>query len=165
MLRKRIDITPVLTKRTRTILTEFASSQTLKSRFIKRAAIILKSADGKQDIEIAKELGLHHNSVSNWRSRYLKKQSLLAELEVRDPKKLETTIKAILSDLPRSGKPPVFTADQITQIIELAHTDPKDHGYKKSRWSLSLLAREVVKSGIAERISDKSVGRFLNQVD
>jgi transposase len=161
MINKRVDMIPKLTDQTREIITKFTKSRTLKASLVKRATIILRASEGKQDLEIAKEVGLHYNNVGIWRNRYLEKQALLKELEESNSKTLEATIEAILSDLPRSGKPAVFTADQITKIIALACTHPKDHGYEQSQWTLSLLAQEIVKSGIAEKISAKSVGRFL----
>jgi len=161
MKKKRIEITPVLTEKAQEILEKLANSRTVSASLSKRAYIILESASGKQDIEIAKEIRLHYNHVGKWRNRYLEKQDVLKDLETSDSKILEAAIETVLSDLARSGKPPVFTADQVMKIIALACTHPKDHGYEQSQWSLNLLVEEIVKSGIAESISAKSVSRFL----
>ncbi len=67
----------------------------------------------------------------------------------------------ILSDKKRPGAPSVFTPDQIMKIIDLACSNPGDFGYEVSQWSLPLLVTEIKKQGITERISEKSVSRFL----
>ena len=161
MKNSRIDMMPKLTQKTKEILTKFANSRSRKSSLVKRATIILRAAEGAQDLEIGEELGLHYNSVGLWRNRYLEQQSLLKELEENNLQILEVKIETILSDSARSGKPTEFTADQMTQIIALACTHPKDHGYEQSQWTLNLLAKEAVKSEIVEKISAKSVSRFL----
>ena len=161
MKNKRIDMVPKITKKMKEILTKFANSRSKRSSLVKRATIILRAAEGAQDLEIAEELGLHYNSVGLWRNRFLEEQSLLKELEENNLQILEVKIEAVLNDLERSGKPPEFTADQVTKVIALACTHPKDHGYEQSQWTLTLLAKEAVKSGIVEKISAKSVSRFL----
>jgi putative transposase len=66
-----------------------------------------------------------------------------------------------LSDQPRSGTPPKFTAEQIVQITAVACEAPSKSGRPVSHWTPSELADEVVKRQIVESISVSSVGRFL----
>jgi transposase len=70
-----------------------------------------------------------------------------------------------LSDLPRSGAPPTFSAEQIVQIVAVACEDPVQSERPISHWTPSELADEAVKRQIVESISPASVGRFLNQAD
>ncbi len=90
--------------------------------------------------------------------RLLEKQ---VRLELQEPVKLRAEITKILSDEKRSGSSRKFTPVQIMMILDLACKNPRDFGYKVSQWSLSLLVKEIIKQGIADRISEKSVSRFL----
>ena len=85
----------------------------------------------------------------------------LMEIEASSPEKLEEEIRFLLSDKKRSGAPCVFTSEQILEIIDLACKSPSDFGYEVSQWSLPLLVTEIQKQKIADRISAKSVSRFL----
>ena len=58
-------------------------------------------------------------------------------------------------------KPPVaseITAEIETKIVALAYSAPPD-GYK--RWTLRLMEKKVNELGIAEHISDTTIGRIL----
>ena len=66
-----------------------------------------------------------------------------------------------LQKLVLMGASPAFTPEQIIRIIDPACKNPCDFGYEASHWSLSLLVTEIKKQGIADRISEKSVSRFL----
>ena len=65
------------------------------------------------------------------------------------------------SDLPRSGSPGKFTAEQVTQILAVACEDPEASGRPVTHWTPRELADEVAKRGIVESISPRQVGRFL----
>ncbi len=47
------------------------------------------------------------------------------------------------------------------KIIDPACQNPCDFGCEASQWSLPILAAEIKKQGVADRISEKSVSRFL----
>jgi transposase len=70
-----------------------------------------------------------------------------------------------LTDAERSGRPDIYTAEQLCRIIKLATEKADDYGYPISHWSSRELAMEVRKQGIAAEISDRSVGRILDSVD
>lgn len=161
MRKKTIDTIPVLSEEMRTILTSFCKSRSLPTSLTKRSSIILLAADGFSNQDIAAKLGMHYNSISTWRTRFLQAIPRLQELEQKTPDKLSEEIIGILSDKQRSGCPPVFTQEQIIKIIDLACKHPADFGYETSQWSLNLLVSEIQKQGIADRISAKSVSRFL----
>jgi hypothetical protein len=163
MLHSRKEITPTLTPQIKKILTSFANSRTLNAGLVQRSNIILDSANHYMDIEIAPRVGLHLIQVGKWRNRFLKELPRLTELDRVEDEALEQEIKLVLSDNKRSGHPAKFTSEQITKIINLACTDPKDHGYEVSHWSNQLLADEAIKSGFVDSISKKSVSRFLKE--
>jgi hypothetical protein len=69
----------------------------------------------------------------------------------------------VLADKPRSGAPPTFTPEMITQIIALALQDPEEVGRPITHWTPAELADEAVRQGIVASISPRTVGRFLKR--
>lgn len=145
----------------RTILSKFARSRTFPARQVQRAKIILLAADGLDNMQISKQAGLGQDSVSKWRSRFIKSLPLLQELAEKDPSGLEKAVSSLLDDCPRPGQPSHYTDEQIIKILELACRNPEELGYEASHWSLNLLADAAVKEGIVDSISAKTVSRFL----
>ncbi len=145
------------------VLKSIANSRVLPSGMVTRAKIILLASQGRTNQEISETVGLHYNHVGKWRKRFSQAQSALSEVEAKTPDKLEEEIKQVLSDKQRSGHPTVFTAEQVMNIVNLACCKPEDYGYEVSQWSLSLLVKEIEKQGIADRISEKTVSRFLKR--
>ncbi len=161
MRRKTIDTIPVLTDTMKNILSAFSKSRSLPSGLVQRANVILLASQGALNQTISAKVGLHYNHVATWRNRFLDALPALREIETSAPEKLEEEIRLVLSDKKRPGAPPVFTPDQIMKVIDLACSNPEDFGHEVSQWSLPLLVTEIKKQGIAERISPKSVSRFL----
>ena len=145
----------------RPILTKFAKSRTFPARQVQRAKIILLAADGLDNMQISNQVGLGQDSVSKWRSRFIKKLPLLQEVAEKDPSSLEKAVSAFLDDSPRPGQPMHYTDEQIIKILETACRNPEELGYEASHWSLSLLVDAVIKAGIVDSISAKTVSRFL----
>ena len=77
----------LLTDEQRQALAAAAASRTASVRFAQRARMILLAADGKQDIEIAAEVGTRRQAVARWRRRFL-----------------ELGIDGIAKDAPRGGR-------------------------------------------------------------
>lgn len=161
MRKKTIDVIPVLSDTMKEVLSSFSKSRSLPAGLVKRAKIIILASQGNSNQAIASKAGLHYNHVGVWRNRFLQALPSLREIETSTPDKLEEEIRLILSDRKRSGAPSTFTQEQIMKIIDLACRNPCDFGYEVSQWSLSLLVEEIKKQGIAGRISEKSVSRFL----
>lgn len=145
----------------RHILSKFAKSRTLPARQVQRAKIILLAADGLNNMQISTQVGLGQDSVSKWRGRFLKKIPLLQEVAEKDRSHLEEAVCAFLNDNPRPGQPSHYTDEQIIKILEIACRNPQELGYEASHWSLNMLVDAVVKEGIVESISAKTVSRFL----
>jgi hypothetical protein len=67
----------------------------------------------------------------------------------------------VLSDRSRPGTTNYFSTEQVVQIVALACENPQASGYPVSHWSSNELAMEAIKRGIVEKISPRSVSRFL----
>ena len=145
----------------RDILSKFAKSRTFPARQVQRARIILLAADGLNNMQISTQVGLGQDSVSKWRGRFIKTLPLLQEVAEKDSSHLEEAVIAFLNDRPRPGHPSHYTDEQIIKILEIACREPQEFGYEVSHWSLNLLVDVVIKEGIVDSISAKTVSRFL----
>ena len=127
-----------------------------------RSKIVLLAAEGLYNQPIADSLGVHVQTSRRWRERWAEAAERLAvaDGEMAD-KELRLLIEDVLSDEPRSGKPPTFTAEQICQIVAISCEPPEESGRPITHWTPTELADEVVKRNIVASISPRSVGRFL----
>ena len=82
----------------RLILSRVARSKTLPARQVQRARIILLAADGFDNMYISKQVAIGQDSVSKWRSRFIKKLPLLQEISEKDPAKLAEAVSSFLND-------------------------------------------------------------------
>ena len=139
------------------VLSKYAKSRTLPSRQVQRANIILLAANGYNNMEISKQVGLGQDSVSRWRNRFIKALPMLQEIAEKDRERLEDCVAAILDDKPRPGQPSHYNDEQIIKILEVACRKPEELGYEASHWSLNLLVAAAVKEGIVESISAKTI--------
>ena len=108
-----------------------------------RALIVLLAARGHATAVIAARVGVSLDTARTWRTRFA-----AAGLAGR-------------TDLPRSGRPRLFTEVQRAEVIALACELPAKHGVPLSTWTCLDLAREVVTAGIADAISASTVRRIL----
>jgi transposase len=132
-----------LTAAERKRLKTMAYGHKTEYRLRMRAQIVLHSARGRSNARIARETGLHLDTVRCWRGRF-------AEHGLGG-----------MSDRKRSGRPPVFTPLQIAEVKALACQLPAETGTPLSRWSCPELAREVVARAIAGSVSVSTVRRWL----
>lgn len=159
---KAVDIT--VTARQRTILERWARNKAdTPYRLVERAQLILMSADGESNIEQARRLGVDRQRVRRWRMRWAKHKERLiaAEQEGVSDKDLAKLLYDLLADGERSGTPPKFTAEQLTQIISVACEIPEESGRPVTHWTPRELADEVMRRGIVESISPRHVDRLL----
>ena len=77
----------------------------------KRARIVLAAARGQKNKEIAEAYRTTLDTVSLWRNRWVKLQSISLE---------DLSLEDRLQDAPRPGAPAQITADQRCQIEALA---------------------------------------------
>ena len=144
------------------LLRALARQQTAPQRLVRRVHIILAAGEGLGLTETARRYGISLSTVQIWRDRWHQASARLAALD-EDPAALASAIEETLSDAPRAGTPPTFSAEQVAQIIALACEEPQRYGREVTHWTPSELADEVVKQGIVSSISPRSVGRFLKR--
>ncbi len=122
-------------------------------------------ASGKNNQQTASELGVHRETVMFWRARWLDavERLIAAEIALVSDQELLAMIEEVLKDELRIGTPVTFSAEQVTQIIALACSDPLASGRPISHWSAREIAAEAIKRGIVETISTRSVERFLKR--
>ena len=143
------------------ILKDIARSRTLPLSQVQRAKIIISASKGRNNQQIARDLGLSVNTVSKWRMRWIINAEHIEAEEQKTFKELEKAVKTFLKDSQRPGHPCEFTEVQILKILEIACRNPSEFGYETSHWSLPQLAKVAVKLEIVDSISPASVGRFL----
>ena len=152
-----------LSERVRKIVEEIAKKRSTEYRLVMRAHLILAMADGADNSELARRHNLDRGVVRCWRTRWI---DLIPKVQAAEAAgiqdgHLRDLILTGLSDLPRSGTPPTFTAEQIVQIVALGCQAPSESDRPISHWTPAELADEAIKRKIVERISPSSVGRFL----
>src|SRR5260370_32763646 len=107
-----------------------------------RGRIILEANAGKNNSQIARELGLSVETVHAWRTRWLALQSVaLADLSVQDR----------LSDVPRPGRKSQITAEQTCQLIAMACEEHKERPI--SQWTGREITDEARATGIIQQDS------------
>jgi len=70
-----------------------------------------------------------------------------------------------LHDLPRSGRPLVFTALERHQVVAAACQSPKAFDVARNVWTRESLAEAVVAKGLVRQISPSSVAQILEEAD
>lgn len=153
----------ILTHRQREMLKQLTRSTNSTQGLVRRARIVLTAAEGLNNEQISRKLGLNRETVRLWRGAWLSAARRLAEIEEAEgeEKELRLRVEEALADAPRSGTPATFTAEQICRIVALACEEPGECGRPVTHWSPPELADEAIKRGIVESISPRSVGRFL----
>ena len=155
--------TPILLPpQQQTLLHRITQRHTAPQRLVRRARIILAASQGLNNAQIARKLDLGLKAVKRWRARWIEALPKL-EAAQADQVRLGQCIEETLADAPRSGAPPVFSAEQVAQIIALACQQPERFDRPVTHWTEQDLADEAVKQGMVEKISPRSVGRFLKR--
>ena len=134
----------ILTDRERAELNALARARKAPLRAVQRAWIVLAAADGQHNALIARELGVHVDTVRTWRGRFAAEG-----------------MKG-LQDRPRSGRPPVFAATVRAEVKALACSLPAENDLPLSRWSCGDLAAEAVTRGVVSSLSGSTVRRWLH---
>lgn len=149
------------------ILKQISTSTTEQAHYIERSRIILTSLEEKTASQVAAEVGVHRNTASKWRKRFVDNLDYLNNCAKTLKKaKLKREIKKILSDAPRSGAPRKYNKDQRAGIISIACSDPKDYGLPDSHMVLTTILQKAVEEEIVgPEISKATVFRILDEVD
>lgn len=122
----------LLTDEQRRDLLTAANSRSVSVRFAQRAKMILLAADGRQDKQIAAEVGIRRQSVALWRRRFL-----------------QLGIDGIEKDAPRGGRKRSARSDAKVRAIirRTTQTTPPD----ATHWSTRSMARAAGTSAATVR--------------
>ncbi len=129
----RVAQTITVTDDQRVTLQRWARGRSTPVRLMQRAKMILMAADGIQNKEIARTLGVQPSTVGRWRKRFA--QSGLAGIE---------------KDAPRSGRKPTKQHRSAKQIIETTlHETPPN----ATHWSIRTLAKHLgIRPNLVHRV-------------
>ena len=125
-----------------------------EQQVVLRARIVLAAAQGCSNASIARELGVHVDTVRLWRDRWVGLQGI----------DLETlSLVERLHDAPRPGVKPKFSSEQRCQMAALACEAPAQAGRPISQWTGREIADELKARGIVEQISPRHAARLLKK--
>jgi transposase len=113
------------------------------ARKLARARILLKAAEGCSDEEVARALHVGSATVGRARQRFV-----------------EEGLDHALKERPRPGQRPKLDGPQQAHLIAVACSDPPEG---RARWTLRLLAGQVVELGLAESITPETVRQILKK--
>ena len=118
---------------------------TISARKVKRAQILLAANQGVTDEMIARTVAVGTSTVYRTKQRFV-----------------EEGIESALSELPRSGAPRKLDVEDEAMLCAVACSAPPSG---RARWTLQLLADEMVRLTIHQRISDETIRRRLGEMD
>lgn len=114
-----------------------------KVRVVRRAQMLLWSAAGKSDLEIADLVSVNPLTVAQTRQRWVEEHRLL--------------------DKPRTGRPPILDGKQEAFLVALTCSESPEG---RETWSMQLLADRLVELQVVEQaISDETVRRILKKTN
>ncbi len=117
-----------------------------------RGRIILAAAQGRNNSQIARELGICVDTVRLWRIRWIGLQA--ASLD-------DLPVDERLGDVPRPGRHAQITAEQTCRMVAMACEQPKERPI--SQWTGREIADEVMRRGIVAQISPRHAARLLKK--
>jgi putative transposase len=135
-------------------LTALVRRHTAPQQLVLRARIILLAADGLNNSQIARTLGLEADTVRLWRQRWPTGQAVALT---------DRSVEERLTDAPRSGCPARITPEQVCRIVALACEAPSAAGRPISQWTGREIAAEIVSRGIVPTISGRHAARLLKR--
>jgi transposase len=122
----------VLNPQQREQLESLASSRSLPAGLVRRAKIILLSASGKTNLQIARQMGLTNATVGKWRRRFL-----------------EQDVSGLQDEL-RPGRPRPISDERVARLVrKTLETKPKGG----THWSVRQIAEQT-------RVSKSTVHRI-----
>ncbi|GHO64187.1 hypothetical protein KSC_030790 [Ktedonobacter sp. SOSP1-52] len=141
-----------LNEREQRALEELVRRHSTPQQIAQRGRMILAAALGKNNGQIARELGVKADTVRCWRMRWIGLQAVSLE---------DLPASERLQDIPRPGRPAQITAEQTCQVIALACEQPKERPI--SHWTGREIADEVMARGIIKQISPRHATRLLKK--
>jgi transposase len=119
----------------REILGQMARARTLGAGLVRRAQIVLHALEGLKAPEIGARMDLGGVTVRHWLKRFNARGLQGWEEDVR------------------TGRPPTYSAEQRSTVINTALTRPADLGLPFASWTLDRLVAYLAGQGIAMRRS------------
>jgi transposase len=113
-------------------------------RRLKRAQILLASDAGSTDAEIAKNVRVGTSTVYRTKQRFV-----------------EEGLEKALSEAPRPGAERKLDASDESLLVAMACSEPPAG---RARWTMQLLADEMVRLTVHEAVSDETIRRRLNEL-
>lgn len=132
-----------LTAEERTELVALTTKGSTGARRMKRALILLAANDGETVAEIAAKVRVGTSMVERVRKRFV-----------------EESLEAALSERARPGKPCLLDGRQEAYLIALACSQPPAG---RAKWTMQLLADQLITLGVVEAICDETVRRALKR--
>lgn len=116
-----------------------------RAAVIQRAHILLKSDEGKTDHEISEVLYISEQTVRRIRIKYG-----------------ELGLEGALEDKPHPIPAPKLDDEQNAYLVALACSDPP---VGQAKWTMDLLAKQLISDGIVDSISAETVRLSLKKTD
>jgi transposase len=113
----------ILNSEQKEALEQCARARSLSVRLVERARIVLLAAAGKQDKEVAAELGVTAQKAARWRKRFL-----------------VAGMVGLEKDAPRPGRTPSISAAKIKRVIHKTTQEKPAHA---THWSTRTMAAAV----------------------
>jgi transposase len=113
-------------------------------RRLKRAQILLAADGGSSDEEIARNVAVGTSTVYRTKQRFV-----------------EEGLERALSELPRPGAGRKLGAADESLLVAVACSKPPDG---RARWTLQLLADEMVRLTVHDSLSDETIRRRLDEL-
>jgi transposase len=116
-------------------LGRMARSRTVGAGLVRRARIIMHGLEGLKAPEISARMALCGATVRHWLKRF----------NARGLQGLEEDV--------RTGRPPTYSAEERSAVIDTALTRPADLGLPFASWTLDRLVAHLTERGIGMRRS------------
>lgn len=100
---------------------QFSRSRAAAARTVERARMIRFARESLTVLAIARELGVHEQTVRCWLKRFTE-QGIVG-----------------LEDRPRPGRAPTYMPEQVSAVIAISLTNPRDLGMPSASWTLDRL--------------------------
>lgn len=117
----------------REVLEQRSRARSLAARVVERARIVLLAAEGKQNKQIAQQLGISKQKAARWRSRFL-----------------QGGVSALEKDAPRPGRTPSIATKTVARVVRMTTQQKPPNA---TQWSTRSMAK-------AAGISEASVRRI-----
>ncbi len=113
----------LLTSEERVTLAKWARGRSTPTRLVLRSQIVLAAADGRENRDIAAELGCTRRTVGTWRNRFA-----------------DDRLAGIERDAPRGGRTPAVRGAKEAEILRLTTQETPPNA---TQWSTRTLAKAV----------------------